>query len=84
MQIHLSKIAGIVLSLALAGHAFAQSNTPPSTPIDPQRLSDEVKELSADAFEGRGPATRAEPKVLDWLIAHMKAAGLKPAGEHGG
>jgi Zn-dependent M28 family amino/carboxypeptidase len=43
-----------------------------------------VKELSADAFEGRGPATRAEPKVLDWIIAHMKAAGLKPAGEHGG
>ncbi len=79
-----SKIAGIALSLALAGHAFAQSNTPPSTPIDPQRLSDEVKELSADSFEGRGPATRAEPKVLDWIIAHMKAAGLKPAGEHGG
>jgi Zn-dependent M28 family amino/carboxypeptidase len=82
----LSKIARIALaaSLSLAGQALAQSSALPPTPIDPQRLSDEVKELSADAFEGRGPATAAEPKVLDWIIAHMKAAGLKPAGEHGG
>ncbi len=72
------------LGIALAGHAAAQGGQPPPTPIDPQRLSDEVRELSADSFEGRGPATRAEPKVLDWIIAHMKAAGLKPAGERGG
>jgi Zn-dependent M28 family amino/carboxypeptidase len=86
MKAHLSKIAGLALaaSLVLASAAIAQSSQPPSTPIDPQRLSDEVKALSADAFEGRGPATRAEPKVLDWIIAQMKAAGLKPAGEHGG
>jgi Zn-dependent M28 family amino/carboxypeptidase len=84
MKTQSSKIAGIALSLALAGSAAAQSTAPPSTPIDPQRLSAEVKELSADAFEGRGPATQAEPKVLDWIIAHMKAAGLKPAGDHGG
>jgi Zn-dependent M28 family amino/carboxypeptidase len=74
---------GLATSLALATPAAAQSSQP-ATPINAQRLSDEVKELSADSFEGRGPATRAEPKVLDWIIAHMKAAGLKPAGEHGG
>jgi Zn-dependent M28 family amino/carboxypeptidase len=83
MKARASKIAGIALSLVLAGSAAAQSS-PPSTPIDPQRLSAEVKELSADAFEGRGPATLVEPKVLDWIIAHMKDAGLKPAGERGG
>ena len=70
--------------MAQAAAASAQASPIPSTPIDPQRLSDMTKELSADSFEGRGPATRAEPKVLDWIIAHMKAAGLKPAGEHGG
>jgi Zn-dependent M28 family amino/carboxypeptidase len=88
MKAQISALAGLglaaSLAVALAGHALAQSSQPPSTPIDPQRLSDEVKELSADSFEGRGPATLAEPKVIDWIITHMKAAGLKPAGEHGG
>jgi Zn-dependent M28 family amino/carboxypeptidase len=88
MKAQISALAGLglaaSLAVALAGHALAQSNPPPATPIDPQRLSDEVRELSADSFEGRGPATPAEPKVIDWIIAHMKAAGLKPAGEHGG
>lgn len=42
-----------------------------------------VKTLASDAFEGRGPATRAEPKVLDYIIAQFQAAGLKP-GANGG
>lgn len=74
-------------SIALMGQAAAaaaQSSQIPSTPISAQHLSDLDKELSADSFEGRGPATRAEPKVIAWIVAHMKAAGLKPAGEHGG
>jgi Zn-dependent M28 family amino/carboxypeptidase len=85
MKTQLSRLAlAASLTVILAGRALAQSSAPPPTPIDPQRLSAEVKELSADSFEGRGPATPVEPKVLDWIIAHMKAAGLKPAGEHSG
>src|SRR6187551_3611365 len=46
-----------------------------------QRLSAEVKTLSSDAFEGRGPATPAETKTIDYVVAQMKAAGLQPGGD---
>ncbi len=72
-----------MISVLLAA-LLATSAAPPPTPIDPQRLSDVTRELSADSFEGRGPATPAEARVIDYVVAHMKAAGLKPAGEHGG
>ena len=46
--------------------------------IDVPLMKDVVKTLSSDALEGRGPSTRAEPKVLDVIVARFKAAGLKP------
>ncbi|WP_428993520.1 M28 family metallopeptidase [Rhodanobacter glycinis] len=46
-----------------------------------ERLSAEVKALSSDAFEGRGPATPAETKTIDYVVAQMKAAGLQPGGD---
>jgi len=46
-------------------------------------MRDVVKTLSSDAFEGRGPGTRAEPKTLDAIVTWFKAAGLQP-GAHGG
>jgi Zn-dependent M28 family amino/carboxypeptidase len=46
-----------------------------------ERLSAEVKTLSSDAFEGRGPATPAEAKTIDYVVAQMKAAGLQPGGD---
>ena len=49
--------------------------------FDPQRLSADVKTLSSDAFEGRGPATAGETKTVDYLIAQYKAAGLQPGGD---
>src|SRR4051812_26029583 len=49
--------------------------------ISAQRLSDVDKFISSDAFEGRGPATRAETKTIDYIAAQYKAIGLKPAGD---
>jgi Zn-dependent M28 family amino/carboxypeptidase len=49
--------------------------------FSPQRLSDIDKAISSDAFEGRGPATRAEPKVIDYISSQFRAAGLEPGGE---
>lgn len=46
-----------------------------------ERLSGEVKMLSSDAFEGRGPATPGETKTIDYVVAQMKAAGLQPGGD---
>ncbi|HMB55623.1 MAG TPA: M28 family metallopeptidase [Arenimonas sp.] len=70
-----------VLSLAISS-AVAAADLPKNLPtIDPQRLSAEVKILSSDAFEGRGPATPGETKTVDYVIAQMKAAGLQPGGD---
>ena len=71
-----SAVAAALLVPALAGPVLA-ADVPT---FDPQRLSQEVKTLSSDAFEGRGPATPAEARTIDYLIAQYKAAGLQPGG----
>lgn len=65
-------------ALAVAAPALAADGKAPT--FDPQRLSQMVKTLSSDAFEGRGPDTPGETKTVDYLVAQMKAAGLAPGG----
>ncbi|MEO6076123.1 MAG: M28 family metallopeptidase [Dokdonella sp.] len=65
----------IILSVSAAASAHEMPK------FDPQRLSDEVKTLSSDAFEGRGPATEGETKTVAYVIEQMKAAGLQPGGD---
>ena len=67
------------LALAVSTAVMAAAVNAPT--FDPHRLSDEVKTLSSDAFEGRGPATPAETKTIDYVVAQMKAAGLQPGGD---
>jgi Zn-dependent M28 family amino/carboxypeptidase len=71
----------LVLAL-LAATAAAQAATPPK--FNSQRLSQDVKTLSSDEFEGRGPNTAGETKTVDYLIAQFKAAGLQPGGDMAG
>jgi Zn-dependent M28 family amino/carboxypeptidase len=65
--------------LIIATCASARAADTPS--FSTQRLSNEVKTLSSDAFEGRGPATPAEAKTIDYVVAQMKEAGLQPGGD---
>ncbi|WP_255323097.1 M28 family metallopeptidase [Lysobacter sp. K5869] len=60
----------------------AKAPKAPKTPLfETKRLSEEVKILSSDEFEGRGPATAGEKKTIDYLIAQFKAAGVQPGGD---
>ena len=72
MKLLVASLLSLSVSAALAAEA---------PKFDPQRLSDEVKTLSSDEFEGRGPATAGEVKTIDYVVAQMKAAGLKPGGD---
>ena len=65
------------LALAAAIPLAAQ----PTPTFDPGRLSRHIQVLSADAFEGRGPATRGEQMTVDYLIRELQAAGVQPGGE---
>jgi Zn-dependent M28 family amino/carboxypeptidase len=67
------------LALAISSAVMAAAVTAPT--FDPHRLSDEDKTLSSDAFEGRGPATPAEKKTTDYVVAQMKSTGLQPGGD---
>jgi Zn-dependent M28 family amino/carboxypeptidase len=75
----MKRLALSVLALSVSSALFAAAMTTPT--IDPHRLSDEVKTLSSDAFEGRGPATEGETKTIDYMIAQFKAAGIQPGGD---
>lgn len=67
--------SAIALSLPLMAYA---ADAPQ---FDAKRLSEEVKTLSSDAFEGRGPATAGEEKTIDYVVSQMKAVGLQPGGD---
>jgi Zn-dependent M28 family amino/carboxypeptidase len=70
------------LILAFASATFASAALSATAPsFDGKRLSDEVRTLSSDAFEGRGPATEGEKKTVAYVIEEMKAAGLEPGGD---
>jgi Zn-dependent M28 family amino/carboxypeptidase len=68
-------LAASALAL-LALPAAAQTGS-----FSPQRLSDIDRTISSDAFEGRGPATRAEAKTIDYIADQFRAAGVQPAGD---
>ena len=49
--------------------------------IDAKLISEHIKVLSSDAFEGRGPATPGETKAVAYITQQFKAVGLRPGGD---
>ena len=52
--------------------------------IEANRLSEIVKVLASDEFEGRAPGGPGEQKTIDFLSERFAALGLEPGGENGG
>ena len=75
-------LVGVVTAVAVA----AAQRTPalPASPIQVDRLTAHVKEVSSDAYEGRSPGTPAELKVVDYLSRQLAAAGVQPGGDPDG
>ncbi len=74
------------LLLLAAASAALSSPLTAQTPItvDADRLTQTVRTLASDTFEGRAPGTRGEDRTLGYLIARFEALGLEPAGPDGG
>jgi hypothetical protein len=68
-------VAAAALLLA-AGAACAQD-------FSAERISDGIRHISADEFQGRYPGTEGERMTLAWLQAQYEAMGLKPGGPNG-
>lgn len=62
----------------IASPAAAQS-----PPISADAIREDVRTLSSDAFQGRGPGERGETMTLAYLRSQYEAAGLVPGGANG-
>lgn len=51
--------------------------------ITPEYLRAQVRFLSSDLLEGRGPATRGDELAQSYIAAQMEALGLKPGAPDG-
>ncbi|NND57404.1 MAG: M20/M25/M40 family metallo-hydrolase [Xanthomonadales bacterium] len=49
--------------------------------VDSKNMSEIVKVLASEEFEGRAPGGPGEKKTVTYLIDQFKALGLKPGGE---
>ena len=72
----------ILLSAALLLAASAGAQQPPS-PVQADAIREDVRVLSSDAFQGRGPGERGETVTLAYLRDQFEAAGLSPGGPGG-
>ncbi|MBF0870986.1 M20/M25/M40 family metallo-hydrolase [Gluconobacter japonicus] len=79
-------LAAFASTSFLIGLSTAQAapNTGASGPIDPTRMSETMRVLSSDEFEGRAPGTPGEAVTVKWLIEQYQKIGLEPGGENGG
>jgi Zn-dependent M28 family amino/carboxypeptidase len=73
----MSRPTTVLLAMTLA----FQANAAQSPQFNPANLSQHVKILSSDAYEGRGPNTPGETKTVAYLIEQFKASGLQPGGD---
>lgn len=62
--------------------APATARTTPA--IDAANLTQTVRTLASDQFEGRAPGTVGEERTIGYLIGRLQALGLEPAGTGGG
>ena len=70
-------LAALLTATALS--SMAQAQTHPG--FDAARLSEHIRVLSDDSYQGRGIATPAEPMVIKYLSEQYAAAGFAPGGD---
>ena len=81
MRLSLS-LAALLTATALSSGALSSAALAQTAPaFDAQRLSDDIRALSDDSFEGRGIATPAEAKTVDYLSKAYGEAGFAPGGD---
>jgi len=69
-----------LLGTATLVAAVTAAAAPPGA-FSAKRLSDVDKQLSSDAFQGRGTASAIEPTVIQYIADQFKAAGVQPGGD---
>jgi Zn-dependent M28 family amino/carboxypeptidase len=73
----------LAAGLAASGTGRAEPPSDPPLQVDTERLSEIVRVLAADAFEGRAPGSAGEQKTVAYLIERFAELGLEPGGTAG-
>ena len=78
--------AVVVVALSMA----CQSAPPPAPPAGPAEdliatgpMTEHIKKLASDEFEGRAPATPGGEKTQNYLAEQLKAIGVEPGAPDG-
>ena len=74
---HALRVGVAAAALLLGAHAAVAQD------ISAQRISENIRTISADAYQGRYPGTEGERMTLAWLQAQYEALGLEPGGPDG-
>jgi Zn-dependent M28 family amino/carboxypeptidase len=72
----------LIVSLCVAG-LIALPAIAKTLQVSEATIREHTRTLSDDRFEGRGPASPAEPKTIAYIADAFAKAGLKPGGENG-
>jgi Zn-dependent M28 family amino/carboxypeptidase len=81
----LASIAALCAGALLSSCASLEGGAPASgATLDAARLSEHVRILSDDSYQGRGIGTPAEDMVVRYLSEQYAAAGFEPGGPNGG
>ena len=83
------RLAAAAAALALAGPAFAADLVTPAQREAAGRITEagirgDIRFLSSDLLEGRGPATRGDALAEAYLQARLEGLGLSPGAPGGG
>jgi D-alanyl-D-alanine carboxypeptidase len=75
--------AGTLMSACAMMGGGEAAPAAPAAAFDAARLSEHVRVLSDDSFQGRGIATPAEDMTIRYLSEQYAAAGFQPGGPNG-
>lgn len=70
-----------LFAVLLASPALAFA--PSSGTVDPSRISEAIRVLASDDFEGRAPDSEGGHKAVDYIVGKFQQAGLEPGAGNG-
>ena len=76
--------AGFLFGMGLMASVAHAEQPLVYAPMNPARMSDVIRTLASDPFEGRAPGTIGALRTVNYIVSQFQAIGLEPAGENGG